>query len=273
MRGGSMRPAVLPRLVATDLDGTLLRNDGSCSARTRAALAGIEDAGAQVVLVTARPPRWLHDLADVVGEHGIVLCCNGAFVYDVRSRQILEEHCMAAAMAERVARDLREGLPGIVFAVESRIGFSREPGFLDEYTTPSDRTAASVEELLDPPPGKILARCHNLPGPAFHQRVEQVVGDRGVVSYSGASGLAEISAWGVTKAAALADWCAAQGIGAVDVFAFGDMPNDLPMLTWAGTSFGVENAHSEVLAMVDHVCASNEDDGVAQVLEAVLARQ
>ena len=80
-------------------------------------------------------------------------------------------------------------------------------------------------------PGKLLARCPNVPGTQFQRMVEQVVGDRAVVSYSGASGLAEISAKGVTKAAALADWCAGQGIDSVDVFAFGDMPNDLPMLT------------------------------------------
>ena len=182
MREGAMRSAGLPRLVATDLDGTLLRNDGSCSPRTRAALDVVERAGTQVVLVTARPPRWVHDLADVVGEHGIVLCCNGAFVYDVRSRQIIDEHCMGAVVAERIVEDLRDAMSGIVFAVESRKGFGRETGFLDEYTTPSDRAAASIEELLDPPPGKVLARCHNVPGVQFQRMVEQVVGDRAVVS-------------------------------------------------------------------------------------------
>ena len=262
----------LPRLVATDLDGTLLHSDGTCSERTRTALAEIERAGTQVVLVTARPPRWIHDLADLVGEHGIVLCANGAFVYDVRSQQILDERCMVAGVVGKIAHDLRNALPGIAFAVESRIGFGRERDFLDERTTPQDVAAAMLEELLDPPPGKVLARCDDLPAEQFHRVVEEVVGDRAVVSYSGASGLAEISAAGVTKAAALAEWCNAQGIDSSDVFAFGDMPNDLPMLTWAGRSFGVANAHPDVLDLVDEVCASNDDDGVAQVLEAALAR-
>jgi hypothetical protein len=75
----------------------------------------------------------------------------------------------------------------------------------------------------------------------------------------------------VTKASALGEWCAARGINSADVFAFGDMPNDLPMLAWSGRSFGVANAHPDVLDTVDEVCASNDDDGVAQVLEAVLA--
>jgi len=225
----------------------------------------------QVVLVTARPPRWLHDLADLVGEHGLALCSNGAFVYDVRSRQIREEHCMAAGVVESLAVDLRDALPGIVFAVESRAGFGRERNYLDEFTTPQDVWAVRLEELLDPLPGKMLARCDKVPAVRFHRVVDEVVGDRAVVSYSGASGLAEISAAGVTKAAALQDWCAAQGIDSTEVFAFGDMPNDLPMLRWAGRSFGVANAHPDVLDVVDQVCASNNDDGVAQVLEELLA--
>lgn len=267
-----MTRAGLPRLVATDLDGTLLRSDGTCSERTRAALAELERAGTQVVLVTARPPRWLHELADLVGDHGIVLCSNGAYVYDVRSRQILSERCMAAAVVGQIADDLRNALPGIAFAVESRLGFGRERHFRDERTTPQDVAAVTLEELLDPPPGKLLARCVDVPAESFHRVVKEVVGDRAVVSYSGATGLAEISAAGVTKAAALGEWCARNGIGPADVFAFGDMPNDLPMLTWAGRSFGVANAHQEVLDIVDEVCASNDEDGVAQVLEAALAR-
>jgi len=268
-----MTRAGLPRLVATDLDGTLLHSDSTCSERTRATLAAVELAGIQVVLVTARPPRWLQDLVDLVGEHGVVLCANGAFVYDVRSRQVRDERCMAAGLVGRIADDLRNALPGIAFAVESRVGFGREWGFRDERTTPQDVAAAVLEELLDPPPGKVLARCDDMPAEQFHRLVKEVVGERAVVSYSGASGLAEISAPGVTKAAALAEWCAGQGIDSVDVFAFGDMPNDLPMLTWAGRSFGVANAHPDVLDMVDEVCPSNDDDGVAQVLEAVLAGQ
>ncbi|MDQ1535740.1 MAG: hypothetical protein QOE58_133 [Actinomycetota bacterium] len=256
--------------MATDLDGTLLRSDGTCSERTRAALLALERAGVQVVLVTARPPRWLHGLADVVGEHGLALCCNGAFVYDVRGRQVLNEHCMAAKDVAEIAVDLRNALPGIVFGVESRVGFGRERDYLDDYTMPSDVSAASIEELLDPLPGKVLARCDDLPEAQFHLTVKDVVGDRAVVSYSGASGLAEISALGVTKAAALADWCLALGIDSADVFAFGDMPNDLAMLRWAGRSFGVANAHPDVLEIVDEVCASNDQDGVAQVLEALL---
>jgi Cof subfamily protein (haloacid dehalogenase superfamily) len=258
------------RLVATDLDGTLLGGDGLCSGRSRAALSAVERSGIQVMLVTARPPRWLDDLADLVGEHGLALCSNGAFVYDVRRRRILEEHCIAPADVEKLAVDLRDALPGIVFAVENSAGFGRERDYLDEFTTPEDIWAPKIEELLSPFPGKMLARCDKVPALQFHRVVDEVVGDRAVVGYSGACGLAEISAVGVTKAAALQAWCVAQGIDSTEVIAFGDMPNDLPMLEWAGRAFGVANAHPHVLAAVDQVCASNDNDGVACVLEQLL---
>src|SRR3954447_15626480 len=78
-----------PRLVATDLDGTLLRSDGTGSARTAAALKAVQAAGGRTVLVTARPPRWLDGLAHLVGDGGVAICGNGAFVYDVPHRRVL----------------------------------------------------------------------------------------------------------------------------------------------------------------------------------------
>ena len=82
-------------------------------------------------------------------------------------------------------------------------------------------------------------------------------------------GLVEISAAGVTKAAALARVCDRLGIDAADVVAFGDMPNDLALLAWAGTSYAVSNAHPSVLAAADHVTASNDEDGVAEALAGI----
>ena len=94
----------------------------------------------------------------------------------------------------------------------------------------------------------------------------EVVGDRAEVGFSGALGLAEMTAPGVTKASGLAAWCDERGVSAAEVWACGDMPNDLPMLRWAGRAFAVANAHTDVLAIADEVIASNDDDGVASLL-------
>ena len=98
----------------------------------------------------------------------------------------------------------------------------------------------------------------------------EVVGDRAHVAYSGAGGLAEINAAGVTKAVALEQWSSGRGIEVHDVWAFGDMPNDVPMIRWAGVGWAVANAHPDVHAVADRVCPSNDEDGVAVTLELML---
>jgi hydroxymethylpyrimidine pyrophosphatase-like HAD family hydrolase len=97
-----------------------------------------------------------------------------------------------------------------------------------------------------------------------------VLGSRAECTFSGGRGLVELSAPGVNKVSALSSLCAARGISPDDVVAFGDMPNDLAMLQWAGTGYAVANAHPSVLASGVRVTASNDDDGVALVLEHLL---
>ncbi|QJW37624.1 HAD family hydrolase [Cellulosimicrobium protaetiae] len=298
------RPAApssgLPRVVATDLDGTLLRSDGTVSERTRSALRAAERAGIEVVFVTARPPRWLDQLADVVGGHGHVICLGGAAVWDLATASPLDVCGFTADEAASLVADLRAAVPGVALAFERVDGPTFDPGF---RSTPDDDAdvVAVVESTLaapgaapgtDPrqPVGKILARDPGVPvedAPAtqpvvvadgqtraqetFFARVRETVGDRAHLAYSGAAGLAELLAPAVTKDAALARWCARLGVGPRDVWAFGDMPNDVPMLRWAGRSFAVANAHPDVLAAATDVTAANDDDGVARALLDELA--
>jgi len=260
----------LPRVVATDLDGTLLRSDGSLSDRTRRAIVAAEAAGVPTLFVTARPPRWLDELADAVGGHGIAICGNGAFVYDLVERQVTASRGHDPALMAQVVADLREAVPGVTFAVERADGMGRE----DAYAYPLEHDAVTVvAELSDvsaAPVGKLLARCPQLDPDEFLRLVESVVGSRVELGYSGAIGLAEMTAPGVTKASGLATWCDEQGITAAEVWACGDMPNDLPMLRWAGRAHAVANAHPDVLAVADVLLASNDDDGVAALLESLV---
>ena len=259
-----------PGLVATDLDGTLVRSDGTVSARTRAALAATERAGTSVVFVTARPHRWLADVSALVGAHGLAICANGAILYDVARQRVVTATPLTVDSVIEVVEALRDGLPGTTFACENDAGFAREPEYRERHPLPSGVPTGRIETLLDPLPAKLLARNETLDPDEFILRARAIVGARVEVHVSGATGLLEIAARGVTKAAALADWCAGHDIVAADVWAFGDMPNDIPMLVWAGTSFAVANAHREVLAVASHSCASNDDDGVAAVLEMSL---
>jgi Cof subfamily protein (haloacid dehalogenase superfamily) len=264
-----------PRLVATDLDGTLLRSDGMPSARTVAAVAAAEGQGIDVVLVTARPPRWLDHLASVAGAHGIAVCGNGAFVYDIGARDVVTTRPLLPELVATLRLDIAQAVPGVIFAAERADGALVEAGFPDSDTAgtlPTDRVhAEETGPWRDDGVGKLLAVAPHWDDAEFLDLVTRVVGDRAHVEFSGAAGLAEITAPGVTKARALADWCHRWGVDRRAVWAFGDMPNDLSMLAWAGESFAVANAHPDVLATARHTCPSNDDDGVAQVLEWVVA--
>jgi hydroxymethylpyrimidine pyrophosphatase-like HAD family hydrolase len=99
----------------------------------------------------------------------------------------------------------------------------------------------------------------------------ELVADLAELSHSSnVEALLEIGAAGVSKASALAVLCERKGIEPADVLAFGDMPNDLAMLQWAGRSVAVANAHPEVVEVADEVTASNDEGGVARVLERLL---
>jgi hypothetical protein len=104
------------------------------------------------------------------------------------------------------------------------------------------------------------------------ERARAACGHLAEFSHSSTSDtLLEISAAGVSKATALTRLCQERGIDRTDVVAFGDMPNDLPMLAWAGHAVAVANAHPDVRAAADEVTASNDELGVALVLERLFS--
>lgn len=264
---------VSPRLVATDLDGTALRSDGSVSPRTAAAFARVEEAGAKLVFVTGRPPRWMATVAGAVRHRGLAICANGALVYDLHTERIVESHLIEAEVLGEAVGRLRERLPGLSFSVEYEGGFAHESGFglgrWDSQETSGLRVG--VATLTSRPCAKLLAFHNDMDPDLLHLRVEEVVGDLLTATHSSGRALIEMSAHGVTKATALARLAGRHMIGQADVVAFGDMPNDLPMLSWAGTAYAVANAHPDVLAAVTHVTAANDEDGVAAVLERLFA--
>jgi HAD superfamily hydrolase (TIGR01484 family) len=263
---------VTPRLVATDLDGTLVRSDGSVSARTRAALQRVEDAGAVLALVTGRPPRWMHPVVEATGHRGVAVCANGALVYDLHTERVVRSHLLDRAAAAEVVAALRRDLPGIAFAVEKGpvdgvpSGFGREPAYRPRWDN-GEVEVAEIDQLVATGVVKLLARHEDLGSDELLAAARSSLGALAEATHSSGDGLLEISASGISKASGLASLAEEHGIPAADVVAFGDMPNDLPMLAWAGHAVAVANAHPEVKAAADEVTASNDDDGVALVLD------
>lgn len=256
-----------PRLVASDLDGTLVRSDGTVAERTVRALAAVEEAGVPFVMVTGRPPRWMAEVSRLTGHRGIAVCANGALVYDLHTERVVQSFLLEQDVAAEVAGALRDALPDIAFAVERPdLGFGHEDGYVPSWEQP-DHRPMSVGQLVSGGVVKLLARHPGLGSDELLAAARAAVGDRATLTHSSNDGLLEVSAAGTSKATGLAVLAREHGVDAGEVVAFGDMPNDLPMLGWAGHAVAVANAHPEVLALADEVTASNDDDGVAQVLE------
>lgn len=256
------------RLIATDLDGTLLRPDGSISQYTLSELRRVQEAGMLVVLVSARPPRVMRQLAQLSGLGGLAICCNGALLYDLDQDCILQSISLQPEQVMWLINTMRVALPELSFAIEDGLAVTCEPAYAAYYGD-DDRLELRIASTITSHSGpavKLMARhAEQTPGD-LHAQVLELVGAEYSVTYSGGSFL-EIAAAGINKAAALERFCAQRGISAQEVIAFGDMPNDLPMLRWAGRSVAVANAHPLVLAAVHEVTRSNAEDGVALVLQ------
>ncbi|MFL6173486.1 MAG: Cof-type HAD-IIB family hydrolase [Marmoricola sp.] len=258
------------RLIATDLDGTLVHSDGTITARTQAALLAAEEAGIEVVFVTGRPLRWAQDVFDHVGGHGHAIVSNGALIWDVASSSPYLVRAIEPEVARQVADRIREAVPDTHFAVETLAGIALETGFLERYPVPDGSRRGTFAQIADGPVLKILARHEELEPQPFWDAALRVAADLAEITWSSATSLLEVSAHLVTKASTLAVFAAERGIGPDEVVAFGDMPNDLPMLEWAGTSYAMANAHPSVRAAADHVASGNDADGVAEVIERLL---
>lgn len=257
-----------PRLVATDLDGTLVRDDGSVSPTTRDVLAALDRRGVPVVIVTARPIRWMEDLWPIVGRHGLAIVSNGAAVVEVRgeaAHTVRDVRGIEVEPGLALVDAIRAAAPEASFAVECVSGLVRDPAYVETDRFPAGSPVGDLAELWAEPALKLLVK-HQAPDPAdFRRRVAEAVGEAAIATWT-VDGLVEISATGVTKATALARVAEELDVPAGEVVAFGDMPNDLPMLTWAGASYAMANGHPDVRAAADHVAPANDEDGVARVL-------
>ncbi len=261
------------RLVATDLDGTIVRPDGTISARTLAAFAACQDAGIDIVYVTGRPPRWLPEIVEQTGHTGTAICANGAIVYDLAAERVISSRAMQAAVVLDVADRVARVCPGTAFAVETLTGFGREAGYVARYDSGVAPGRASLSSLVTGDNVvKLLCRNEGSSGDVMLAAFREALAGVASPTHSNARDcLVEVSALGVSKAMALAELASARGVDRADVIAFGDMPNDVEMLAWAGCGYAMAGGHPQALAVADAIASSCLDDGVARVLEHRLA--
>ncbi|WP_189712421.1 HAD family hydrolase [Streptomyces phaeofaciens] len=256
-------------LIATDLDGTLLRGDDTFSDRSLDALARVAAAGVRHLVVTGRPAPRVRPLLDRLHSRGLAVCGQGAQLYDAGANRLLWSVTLDRELAETALGKI-EAEVGQVYAAVDQDGVDGltliEPGYRMPHPTLPALRVGSRDDLWCEPISKVLLRHPALSDDELAATARSVVGSLATVTMSG-PGTVELQPCGITKATGLA--LAAEHLGASprDTVAFGDMPNDIPMFDWAGHGVAMANAHPELKAVADEVTTSNEDDGVAVVLE------
>lgn len=256
-------------LVATDLDGTLLRPDGTVGPRSRAALARAASAGARHLIVTGRPVPGIRALLADLAYTGPVVCGQGTQLYDADARRLLRSVTLDRTSADTALGKI-EAEVGAVFAAVDQDGVDGATLIEAGYRMPNPTLPAvrvdSRDALWERPVIKVLVRHPRLGDDALAAVARGAVGDLATVTMAG-PGTVELAPRGVDKGTGLAAAAELLGIGAGRTVAFGDMPNDLPMFAGSGHRVAMGNAHPELRAAADEVTLSNAEDGVAVVLE------
>ncbi|MET8179953.1 HAD-IIB family hydrolase [Streptomyces sp. NPDC005336] len=257
------------RLVATDLDGTLLRPDHSVSTRTRDALTVATAAGAAHIVVTGRTVPAARHILDDLDYRGLAVCGQGAQLYHAGEHRLLTsvtlDRQVALLALEKIEAEIgpltlaaaRDGLDGeVLFGEGYRMGHGEMP--LVPFTDPA--------ELWSAPISKLYIQHAELGDDALADAAMAAAGGLVGVTMAGA-GLVELLPLGLTKATGLSLAARRLGLTAADTIAFGDMPNDIPMFGWARHGVAMANAHDDLKTVADEITASHVEDGVAIVLE------
>ncbi|MEV8066792.1 HAD family hydrolase [Streptomyces sp. NPDC085995] len=259
------------RLIATDLDGTLLRSDGSVSPRTRDALAAATEAGAAHLVVTGRAVPWTRHILDDLGYRGLAVCGQGAQVYDAGAHRLLTSVTLDRRLAG-VALAKIEAETGPLYLAASRDGLDGDvvvgPGYALTGSLPAT-PFTDASDLWSAPLNKIYIQHPTLTDDELADVAHRTAGGFVSVTMAG-EGIVELLPLGLSKATGLSLAARRLGVKAAGTLAFGDMPNDIPMFTWSARGVAMANAHESLKAVADEVTTSNDDDGIAAVLERLL---
>jgi hydroxymethylpyrimidine pyrophosphatase-like HAD family hydrolase len=261
-------------IVATDLDGTLLGSDGTLSAFTIETLRRLSAAHIDLVLVTARPFEAARHIAVEVGA-STAICLSGSVTYDVQSARVLDAVPLEPAGIQLLRKELGAFCDQLAWGYETVRGRHVEQHWDLSIRGLSPQRLTCI--LADGPAPRqdvlsLLISCHTHRASCLQPWLV-AARERWGAAFSPASGIVEVTARAATKACALARHCMLRNVAPSRVIAFGDSPNDLDMLAWAGLGVAVANADCQVLEAVSITTASNDADGVAHALRDCFAEQ
>jgi Cof subfamily protein (haloacid dehalogenase superfamily) len=269
-----VRPG-LPKLVATDLDGTLVRSDDTVSAYTHEVLDRVRAAGIRIVGATGRGPRLSELTRNDIKAADFLVLAQGGWVLDETDPAPLRAERLPGATLSRVLSDLEAALGPLSVMVEALPEVDAPLwGDLDPvWKYPVLVEQRPRADCLTGDVIKAFVRSVDYHVDDLLAAAAQIVPPHVASVTQAGLNFVEICPPHVDKGTGLAVVAQAVGVDPADVLVFGDMPNDLPMFAWAGWSrVAVANAHPAILAVADEVTASNDEDGVAVYLDRLLSR-
>ncbi|MGW5664334.1 HAD family hydrolase [Streptomyces sp. NPDC003758] len=266
-------PSTFPyKLIATDLDGTLLRSDETVSERTREALAAATAAGAAHIVVTGRAVPWTRPVLDALGYRGLAVCGQGAQVYDAGEHRLLTSVTLDRQIAGLALAKI-EAEVGPLLLAASRDGLEGEvlvgPGYRVHDGPLPYQPIKDAADLWSAPLNKVYLQHPTLSDDELAEAAQQAAGGLVGVTMAG-EGIVEILPLGLSKATGLSLAARRLGVKAAETIAFGDMPNDIPMFAWAAHGVAMANAHTDLKEVAHEVTLTNDEDGIAVVLERLL---
>ena len=269
-----------PRLIVSDIDGTFITSAGRVTPRLRDVVMRAVRSGTHFGLATGRPHRWLMPVLDQLPITPICVCANGAVIYDPARDEVLRSFELQPDVLSQIVSDIDAVFRPLGvrwgYGVE-RVGNSALDPEDDVFLVTPDYNpdawdsrfgVVPVGELISQPAAKLLARCPSMCSAEMFDLIAAVVDETDAhVTYSMDEGLIELSSPGVNKATGVSILASRYGVAPQDVVTFGDMPNDCEMLAWSGLGVAMGNANPMVQEAADAVTLSNDEDGVAAVLE------
>ena len=263
-----------PKLIATDLDGTIVAHYGFISDRTKIAFAAAHAAGIHIYFITGRPIRWMKEIKDNF-NFGLGVCGNGALLYDFINEKVLEEWSFSVEAQLETVKRLRQVIPPVSFATEIGEDFLREKKYVPRWDIGEDNVGVDlIEEVITAPALKMLARCSDgeFSSDEMLALASKALEGIATVTHSNSTdSLLEISAVGVSKGATLSRVAGRLGLTADDCVTFGDNPNDFSMLSWASRSWAMADGHPDLMKYAKFQTDPHQEDGVAKVIEQLLS--
>jgi Cof subfamily protein (haloacid dehalogenase superfamily) len=262
-----------PKLIATDLDGTIVAHYGFISDRTKIAFAAAHAAGIHIYFITGRPIRWMKEIKENF-NFGLGICGNGALLYDFINEKVLEEWSFSVEAQLETVKRLRQVIPPVSFATEIGEHFLREKKYVPRWDIGEDNVGVDlIEEVITAPALKMLARCSDgeFSSDEMLALASKALEGIATVTHSNSTdSLLEISAVGVSKGATLSKVAGRLGLTADDCVTFGDNPNDFSMLSWASRSWAMADGHPDLMKYAKFQTDPHQEDGVAKVIEQLL---